>query len=583
MEGVSNEAASIAGQHGLGKLVYFYDDNRITIDGTTSLSFTAEDRGARFEAQGWHVQHVARRERPRRARRRDRGGEGGDRATVADRRPQPHRLSGPARDGHGQGARRPARRGRGAPRRRRRWAGIRRSASTSPTRCTQHMSQAERGAALQARVGRARSTPGAPRSPTLAPTGTRCTRGRPRDGLGRGAARVPGRRGRGHARRRQGRDAGAQAVHADDGRRRGRPRRVDEDRVRRRRPLLGDARGPQHRLRDPRARDGLDRERDRAPRRDRSSPTARRSSSSPTTCARPCASRRSTHFPVDLGLDARLDRRRRGRADAPARRAPDVAARDAEPLGRAPGRRERDGRRLEGRDRAGGRAGRARAVAPEAADARPERGRARRRARAGRLHALGERPAGRDPDRDRLRGLARARGGPEARGRERHRGARRLDAVLGAVRGAAAELPRRGAAAGGEGAALGRGRRLVRLGALGRDGGRLASPSTASAPPRPAPRSSSSSASPSTTSSRAPPRSWSASHDEEGEGKEDEQAPTAVRAAGRASGSTTSRASCSTAGGLAGDDGEGRRRRASPPTRRSSRRRSARATPTTSS
>jgi transketolase len=57
MEGVSNEAASIAGTLGLGKLVYFYDDNHITIDGTTSISFT-EDRGARHEAQGWHVQHV---------------------------------------------------------------------------------------------------------------------------------------------------------------------------------------------------------------------------------------------------------------------------------------------------------------------------------------------------------------------------------------------------------------------------------------------------------------------------------------------------------------------------------------------
>jgi len=57
MEGVSNEAASVAGTLGLGKLVYFYDDNHITIDGTTSISFT-EDRGARFEAQGWHVQHV---------------------------------------------------------------------------------------------------------------------------------------------------------------------------------------------------------------------------------------------------------------------------------------------------------------------------------------------------------------------------------------------------------------------------------------------------------------------------------------------------------------------------------------------
>ena len=57
MEGVSNEAASIAGTLGLGKLTYFYDDNHITIDGTTSISFT-EDRGKRFEAQGWHVQHV---------------------------------------------------------------------------------------------------------------------------------------------------------------------------------------------------------------------------------------------------------------------------------------------------------------------------------------------------------------------------------------------------------------------------------------------------------------------------------------------------------------------------------------------
>jgi len=58
MEGISNEAASIAGTLGLGKLVYFYDDNHITIDGTTSISFT-EDRGARLTAQGWHVQHVA--------------------------------------------------------------------------------------------------------------------------------------------------------------------------------------------------------------------------------------------------------------------------------------------------------------------------------------------------------------------------------------------------------------------------------------------------------------------------------------------------------------------------------------------
>ncbi len=58
MEGVSYEAASLAGTNALGKLVYFYDDNHISIDGTTAISFT-EDRGARFEALGWHVQHVA--------------------------------------------------------------------------------------------------------------------------------------------------------------------------------------------------------------------------------------------------------------------------------------------------------------------------------------------------------------------------------------------------------------------------------------------------------------------------------------------------------------------------------------------
>ena len=58
MEGVSQEAASIAGHFGLGKLVVCYDDNHITIDGTTSLSFDGENHSARFEADGWHVQRV---------------------------------------------------------------------------------------------------------------------------------------------------------------------------------------------------------------------------------------------------------------------------------------------------------------------------------------------------------------------------------------------------------------------------------------------------------------------------------------------------------------------------------------------
>jgi transketolase len=57
MEGVSNEAASLAGTLKLGKLVYLYDDNRITIDGSTSLAFT-ENVDARFVALNWHVQAV---------------------------------------------------------------------------------------------------------------------------------------------------------------------------------------------------------------------------------------------------------------------------------------------------------------------------------------------------------------------------------------------------------------------------------------------------------------------------------------------------------------------------------------------
>ena len=58
MEGVSHEAASIAGHLRLGELVYFYDDNHITIDGTTALAYTTEDKAARFAAYGWHVQRV---------------------------------------------------------------------------------------------------------------------------------------------------------------------------------------------------------------------------------------------------------------------------------------------------------------------------------------------------------------------------------------------------------------------------------------------------------------------------------------------------------------------------------------------
>lgn len=57
MEGVASEAASLAGHLKLGRLIYLYDDNQISIDGSTDLAFT-EDRAKRFEAYGWHIQHV---------------------------------------------------------------------------------------------------------------------------------------------------------------------------------------------------------------------------------------------------------------------------------------------------------------------------------------------------------------------------------------------------------------------------------------------------------------------------------------------------------------------------------------------
>ena len=108
-EGVASEACSLAGHLGLGRLICFYDDNHISIEGDTALSFS-EDVPTRFEAYGWHVQNLGEdldldRIEAAVARR------AGRRAPVADRRAHPHRARLAEQAGHPRRPRRAARRG----------------------------------------------------------------------------------------------------------------------------------------------------------------------------------------------------------------------------------------------------------------------------------------------------------------------------------------------------------------------------------------------------------------------------------------------------------------------------------------
>ncbi len=113
MEGVSNEAASIAGHLKLDNLCWIYDNNHITIDGHTELAY-GDDVPLRFEGYGWNIVRVEDANDTRPDRNRLRGVQGRGGATDADRRRHPHRLGLAAQAGHRCRPRRAARRGGGA-------------------------------------------------------------------------------------------------------------------------------------------------------------------------------------------------------------------------------------------------------------------------------------------------------------------------------------------------------------------------------------------------------------------------------------------------------------------------------------
>ena len=430
MEGVSNEAASIAGSSGLGKLIYCYDDNRITIDGTTSLSLRR--RGHRQALRGAGL------------------------ARAAGRATTPRTSARSASEAAEEEVERPS--------------CSSSSARTSPTR------------------RRTRSTPPSAHGAPLGEEEVRGDQGGARLGPGQGflvrrrglRAHEPD-RARDQARRlgepfeawseafpaaraeweqRTWSDAvgRVEALPECGGGGTSRPATPAKAACAASRPvptMIGgaadlvestkteiegggvfsrDARRPQHRVRHPRARDGLDRQRPRRARRD----------------VKPYGSTFlifSDYMRPAVRLSALMGcpvvwvwthdsvGARRGRADAPADRALRRAARDPQPLVHPPGRRERDGLGLEGGARADGRPGRPRPLAREGADARRRRARPGERPRARRLRALGlgRRRARPDPDRDRPQvSLVLEPAGPPRSRRPEPRCRRRLDALLGA-------------------------------------------------------------------------------------------------------------------------------------------------------
>ncbi len=110
MEGISHEAISLAGHLKLGKLITFFDNNSISIDGATSLS-VSDDQTARFHASHWHVQEIDGHDTDA-IRDAITAGAGGHRQAVDDFLPHRHRLRPAHQGGNPEGAQRRPRRGR---------------------------------------------------------------------------------------------------------------------------------------------------------------------------------------------------------------------------------------------------------------------------------------------------------------------------------------------------------------------------------------------------------------------------------------------------------------------------------------